>query len=161
MSQYITEAFVQQFADNFKHVAQQTESRFQSAVTIESNIVGMSKSVNRLGQRSAQRRTRRHEDPQAVAQDYLQYMLSDYEERRGQSHRNWRDLCPVYAFALTTHAADWPRGDAADTCEELAEHWEQMRGQSRLGWSQARPVVEDAWRALDHIPAAAVRPLLQ
>ena len=63
-----------------------------------------------LGQRTAQRRTRRHEDPQAVAQDYLQYMLSDYEERRGQGHRNWRDLCPVYAFALTTHAADWPRG---------------------------------------------------
>ncbi|WP_414492593.1 hypothetical protein [Stenotrophomonas maltophilia] len=114
-----------------------------------------------LGQRTAQRRTRRHEDPQAVAQDYLQYMLSDYEERRGQSHRNWRDLCPVYAFALTTHAADWPRGDAADTCEELAEHWEQMRGHSRLSWSQARPVVEDAWRALDHIPATAVRPLLQ
>ncbi len=85
-----------------------------------------------LGQRTAQRRTRRQEDPQAVAQDYLQYMISDYEERRGQSNRNWRDLCPVYAFALTTHAADWPRGDAADTCEELAEHWEQMRGQSRL-----------------------------
>lgn len=62
MSQYITEAFVQQFADNFKHVAQQTESRFQSAVTIESNIVGMSKSVNRLGQRSAQRRLVRHGD---------------------------------------------------------------------------------------------------
>ena len=62
-----------------------------------------------LGQRTAQRRTRRHEDPQAVAQDYLQYMLSDYEERRAQGHRNWRDLCPVYAFALTTHAADWPR----------------------------------------------------
>ncbi|WP_049456679.1 hypothetical protein [Stenotrophomonas maltophilia] len=114
-----------------------------------------------FGQRTAQRRTRRHEDPQAVAQDYLQYMLSDYEERRGPGHRNWRDLCPVYAFALTTHAADWPRGDAADTCEELAEHWEQMRGQSRLNWSQARPVVEDAWRALDHIPAAAVKPLLQ
>lgn len=62
MSQYITEAFVQQFADNFKHVAQQTESRLQSAVTIESDIVGMSKSVNRLGQRSAQRRIVRHGD---------------------------------------------------------------------------------------------------
>jgi len=88
-------------------------------------------------------------------------MLNDYERRRANGHRNWRDLCPVYAFALTTHAADWPRGGDADTSEELAAHWEQMRGQSRLGWSQARPVVEDAWRALDHIPAAAVRPLLQ
>ncbi|MGH8037073.1 MAG: phage capsid protein [Stenotrophomonas sp.] len=62
MSQYITEAFVQQFADNFKHVAQQTESRFQSAVTLEPGIVGMSKSVNRLGQRKAQRRLVRHGD---------------------------------------------------------------------------------------------------
>lgn len=62
MSQQITEAFVQQFADNFKHVAQQSMSRFESAVTIENNIVGMSKSVNRLGQRTAQRRTQRHGD---------------------------------------------------------------------------------------------------
>ncbi|MNI64182.1 hypothetical protein D3C73_1196030 [compost metagenome] len=67
----------------------------------------------------------------------------------------------MYAFALTTHAADWPRGGGADTSGELAEHWDQMRGQSRLNWAQAQPVVEDAWRALDHIPAAAVRPLLQ
>lgn len=62
MSQQITEAFVQQFADNFKHVAQQTTSRFEPCVTIEPNIVGMSKSVNRLGQRTAQRRTARHGD---------------------------------------------------------------------------------------------------
>ncbi|WP_313178079.1 hypothetical protein [Stenotrophomonas sp.] len=114
-----------------------------------------------LGARTPLRRARRREDPQAVAQDYLQYMLNDYERRRANGHRNWRDLCPVYAFALTTHAADWPRGGDADTGEELAAHWEQMRGQSRLGWAQARPVVEDAWCALDHIPTAAVRPLLQ
>lgn len=62
MSQQITEAFVQQFADNFRHVAQQTLSRFEPHVTIEPNIVGMSKSVNRLGQRTAQRRTQRHAD---------------------------------------------------------------------------------------------------
>lgn len=62
MSNQITEAFVQQFADNFKHVAQQKTSRFENAVTIEPNIVGMSKSVNRLGQRTAQRRTQRHGD---------------------------------------------------------------------------------------------------
>lgn len=62
MSQQITEAFVQQFADNFMHVAQQTQSRFEPCVTIEPNIVGMSKSVNRLGQRTAQRRTTRHGD---------------------------------------------------------------------------------------------------
>lgn len=62
MSQQITEAFVQQFADNFMHVAQQMQSRFEPCVTIEPDIVGMSKSVNRLGQRTAQRRTTRHGD---------------------------------------------------------------------------------------------------
>lgn len=62
MSQQITEAFVQQFADNFRHLAQQMTSRFEPHVTIEPNIVGMSKSVNRLGQRTASRRTQRHAD---------------------------------------------------------------------------------------------------
>lgn len=108
--------------------------------------------------RSPRRRPRRPE-PQAVAQDYLQYMLSDYERRRSQA-RTWRDLCPAYAFALSTHAADWPRG-GGQTDDELAAHWEQTRGSSRLGWAQARPVVEDAWLALDHMPASALRPLLQ
>lgn len=62
MSFQITEAFVQQFADNFIHLAQQEVSRFQPCVSIESGIVGMSKSINRLGQRSAQRRLVRHGD---------------------------------------------------------------------------------------------------
>lgn len=62
MSQFITEAFVQQFADNFRHLAQQKESRFQSAVSLEGGIKGTSKSINRLGQRTAQRRLTRHGD---------------------------------------------------------------------------------------------------
>jgi len=62
MSFQITEAFVQQYADNFRHLAQQSVSRFEKAVTIEANIRGMSKSINRLGQRTAQRRTQRHGD---------------------------------------------------------------------------------------------------
>lgn len=62
MSQQITEAFVQQFGDNFRHVAQQMPSRLERCVTIESGIVGMSKSINMLGQRTAQRRLVRHGD---------------------------------------------------------------------------------------------------
>ena len=62
MSQQITEAFVQQFADNFRHVAQQSQSRLEPTVAQEPNIVGMSKSINRLGQRTATRRTQRHGD---------------------------------------------------------------------------------------------------
>lgn len=62
MSFQITEAFVEQFADNFKHLAQQSTSRFEPAVMVESGIVGMSKSINRMGQRAAQRRLSRHGD---------------------------------------------------------------------------------------------------
>ena len=62
MSSQITEAFVQQFADNFMHLAQQTQSRFERAVVVEPSIVGASKSVNRLGLRTAQRRLVRHSD---------------------------------------------------------------------------------------------------
>lgn len=62
MSQQITEAFVQQFASNFMHLAQQTQSRFEPRVMVESGIVGTSKSINRLGQRTAQRRLTRHGD---------------------------------------------------------------------------------------------------
>jgi len=62
MSQQITEAFVQQFADNFRHVAQQMPSRLEGCVSLEPGIVGMSKSINFLGQRTAQRRLVRHGD---------------------------------------------------------------------------------------------------
>lgn len=62
MSNQITEAFRQAFGDNFMHVAQQKMSRLESCVTIEAGIAGMSKSINRLGQRSAQRRLTRHGD---------------------------------------------------------------------------------------------------
>jgi len=43
-------------------VAQQKQSRFEGLVLQEPNIVGISKSINRLGQRTAQRRTTRHSD---------------------------------------------------------------------------------------------------
>lgn len=62
MSNQITEAFVQQFSDNFFHLAQQSTSRLENAVRVESGIVGISKSFNRLGQRVAQRRLDRHGD---------------------------------------------------------------------------------------------------
>lgn len=95
-------------------------------------------------------------EPQAVAQDFHHYSLADYQRRRRRGGPSWRDLSPAYAFAQLTHAADWPRAAADGAEEELASQWERMRGGSRLSWRRARPVVEDAWLALDHIPAAAV-----
>lgn len=82
MSQYITEAFVQAFADNFMHVAQQSASRLESCVTLEPGIVGSSKSVNRLGQRTAQRRLVRHGDTPINDQPHSTRFidLHDYED---------------------------------------------------------------------------------
>ncbi|MNV23308.1 hypothetical protein D3C71_1143170 [compost metagenome] len=100
------------------------------------------------------RLNRSKHDAGEVAQDFVQYSLDDYARRRRGAQR-WRDLQPAYAFALVTHAADWPRGNA-DTEVELAEHWEQSRGESRLRWEQVRGVIEDAWLALDRMPIAAV-----
>lgn len=78
----ITEAFVQQFADNFLHVAQQKQSRFEPCVALESGIVGMSKSINRLGQRTAQRRLARHGDTPINDQEHsTRYVdLFDWED---------------------------------------------------------------------------------
>ena len=95
-------------------------------------------------------------EPDGVAQDYSHYSLADYQRRRRRGGPSWRDLHPAYAFALMTHAADWPRASDAGVEDELAAQWERMRGASRLSWRRARPVVEDAWLALDHIPVAAV-----
>lgn len=98
---------------------------------------------------------RRAADADEVAQDFLQYSLADYAKRRRKGFTRWRDVYPAYAFALASHAADWPRG-TGDTEAELAAYWEQARGDSRLPWDQARAVIEDAWLALDRMPAAAV-----
>jgi len=97
-------------------------------------------------------RLRPHDAP-----DYRQYSLADYRQRRARHGTPWRDLCPAYAFALRTHAGGWPRAPIAETDGELAAHWEQMRGESQLDWGQARTVIEDAWQALDHLPAPALQ----
>ena len=89
-----------------------------------------------------------------IAQDYRHYSLVDFQRRRRRGGPTWRDLYPAYEFARRTHAADWPR--APDIDDALAAQWEQMRGASRLTWRRARAVIEDAWRALDYMPEAAV-----
>lgn len=62
MSFQVTEAFVQAFSANFMHLAQQSTSRLESRVRVESGIVGDSKKINRIGATAAQRKTTRHGD---------------------------------------------------------------------------------------------------
>lgn len=85
MSFQVTEAFVQQFSANFAHLAQQTDSRFQSAVRVESGIVGDSKKISRIGATAAQKRTTRHGDTPLIETPHSTRWidLDDYE---------WADL---------------------------------------------------------------------
>jgi hypothetical protein len=101
------------------------------------------------------RRVARRREPQGLAQDYPLYSVADYARRRAEGPVSWRDLYPAYVFALTSHSQDWPRG-TDDTDAELAALWEQVRGASRWNWQRVRPVIEDAWQALDHMPNAAI-----
>lgn len=85
MSFQVTEAFVQQFSANFHRLAQQSVSRFQSAVRVESGIVGDSKKINRIGATAAQKRTTRHGDTPLIETPHTTRWidLDDYE---------WADL---------------------------------------------------------------------
>lgn len=82
MSQQITEAFKLAFGENFKHQAQQSVSRFQACVMLEPGIVGMAKSINRLGLRTAQKRLTRHADtPQNDQQHSTRWIdLFDWDD---------------------------------------------------------------------------------
>ena len=97
----------------------------------------------------------RAREPGGDPQDYQHYAWADFARRRRTGAVSWRDLYPAYVFARISHRADWPRG-ADDTEAELAALWEQARGASRWAWPKVRPVVEDAWQALDRMPSAAV-----
>ena len=66
MSFQITEAFVNQYAANFYELGQQMASRFQSAVTMHTGIVGQSKAVERVGKAEAYDITTRHADTKYV-----------------------------------------------------------------------------------------------
>lgn len=82
MSNQVNEAFVQQFGTNFNHLAQQMVSRLRASVRNETGIVGESKSINRLGKRSMQRRLNRHGDTPINDQPHsTRYIdLFDYED---------------------------------------------------------------------------------
>jgi hypothetical protein len=84
MSFQITEAFVQQFASNVFHLAQQKGSRLRGAVRVESQV-GKSAFYDRIGKVTAQLKTSRHSDtPQLdTPHSRRRVTLADYE---------WADL---------------------------------------------------------------------
>lgn len=92
MSFTITEAFVQQFGDNIRHLGQQRTSRLSPFVGVESGIVGTSKSTERLAKTDSYQLTNRHGDTQYV----------------GATHsRRWLDL------------SDWAWSDLVDEMDKI------------------------------------------
>jgi hypothetical protein len=66
MSSTITESMVQQYGTNFRTLFQQRKSRFEGYCQIEGNIVGQSKSVERIGKAEAYDITSRGGDTKYV-----------------------------------------------------------------------------------------------
>jgi len=81
MANEITEAFAQQYADNFIMLSQQKKSRLESCVRVDGGIVGASKTVERVGSSNAVIRTTRHGDSPIMDTPFSRRWvdLADYE----------------------------------------------------------------------------------
>ena len=81
MSFQITKAFVQQFSANIYMLAQQKGSRLRPFVRSES-VQGKSKAFDRIGSKTARRKTTRHEDtPQTDTPHSRRWVyLADYDD---------------------------------------------------------------------------------
>ena len=66
MSFDVTESFVEQYSENFFILAQQKESRFEACCDIDRDIVGSSKSVERIGSGEVYDLDTRHADTRYV-----------------------------------------------------------------------------------------------
>ena len=75
--------------------------------------------------------------------------------RRTHPGITWEDACPVYAIALSAHAALFVALDPAGE-QQLAQHWDRVRGQSSLDWELARPLIADACSALHRLDPLAM-----
>jgi hypothetical protein len=84
MSTEVNKAFVQQFADNLIHLAQQKGSRLAGTVTTK-KVTGKYAHFDRLGKTAAQKRTSRHGDTPLIDTPHSRRraVLEDYE---------WADL---------------------------------------------------------------------
>jgi hypothetical protein len=84
MSTEVNKAFVQQFADNLIHLAQQKGSRLMPTVMVK-KVVGKYAHFDRLGKTAAQKRTSRHGDTPIIDTPHSRRraVLDDYE---------WADL---------------------------------------------------------------------
>jgi hypothetical protein len=85
MSFTVTESMVQQFGTNFRILGQQRTSRLQGFCQMEPDIVGTSKTVERLGKTEAYDITSRHSDTQYVNTPHSRRWL-DLQDK------GWADL---------------------------------------------------------------------
>ena len=85
MSIEVNKAFVQKFADNFQHLAQQQGSKLRETVRVHENVVGKYDHFDRIGQTSARLITSRHADTPLIDTPHSRrrVVLSDW---------SWADL---------------------------------------------------------------------
>jgi len=85
MSVEITESFVKQYSNNFMILSQQKESRFEACVDVDRDIVGASKSVERIGSSEAYDINTRHADTKYVDTPHTKRWLD-------LADKGWADL---------------------------------------------------------------------
>lgn len=85
MSNTVTESMVQQFGNNYRILGQQKKSRLAAFCQMEGNIVGTSKSVERLGKTDAYDINSRHADTKFVDTPHSRRWL-DLQDK------GWSDL---------------------------------------------------------------------
>ena len=85
MSIEVNKAFVQKFADNFQHLAQQQGSKLRETVRVQENVVGKYSNFDRLGATTARLITSRHADTPLIDTPHSRRrcVLSDF---------SWADL---------------------------------------------------------------------
>lgn len=115
MSFEVTTAFVEQYKSNVSHLVQQKGSRLRDRVMVDTDVVGETAYMDRIGATSAQKVTQRHGDSPLMntPHDRRRVTLFDYD---------WGDLVdkmdkvkmlndPTSAYA---QAAAWAMGRAID-----------------------------------------------
>ena len=98
-----------------------------------------------------------HQSLLEVPVPYDQFCRTHFTSvRRVQPQITWEDACPVYAIALSAHAALITALDS-EIERELEKNWDRVRGQSGLEWAVARSLIADGCSALHRLDPLAMR----
>jgi len=97
-----------------------------------------------------------HQSLLEVPPAYDQFCRAHFASvKRLHPEMRWEDACPVYAIALSAHAALCV-ALGPDREPQLEKNWERLRGQSTLDWAAARPLIADGCSAMHRMDPLAI-----